>query len=61
MIETYITLRVTHRPSADLCEFIAQRAYTLPCVDDVEIMACFPAVSEPANKCSNGHAHEVCA
>lgn len=62
---TYITLKVLHSPQADLCQQIAQRAYNLNSIGgsrgDVEVMACFPAISEPANKCSNGHGHEVCA
>lgn len=61
MIVTYVTLKVTHKAMPDLCEHIAQRAYTLPAVDDVDVMACFPAVKEPDAVPCNGHAHEVCA
>lgn len=59
---TYVTLKISHAPQADLCQQIAQRAYNLNSIGgnkgDVEVMACFPAVSEPEHVCSNGHAHK---
>lgn len=61
MMITYVTLKVTHKAMTDLCEHIAQRAYTLPAVDDVDVMACFPAIKESEHECANGHAHKECA
>jgi hypothetical protein len=56
-MKTFVSLVIEHpKPVDDLAEKIAQRAYVLTGVENVEVVSEFPALAIPTVQHTNGHA-----
>lgn len=56
MLKIYVTLLVTSKEYVpNMAELIAQRAYCLDKVEDVEVITAFPAVPVGEKAYTNGH------